>query len=292
MKNIEYKEIPSSIEEDQNKSRSIWKNGLFIGLDLGKSIELFFGHKREKKLDENGEEKEVTVAFSCKVQKPLTRDRAINAAEMAAYGLFDATDIASLNASLSRKYREDINNQEVIDHDEFIAWVKKELDKIGLINSNPSQKDNSLISRNDLIALSKIMMEEMSISEENAPKVKNFYPIWGEEGAEFGKSVDIGFRLRVVNREIKQNDLFEVISKHSLQADWAPGQGTESLYKRLDEKHKGTLEDPIPWPSDGNMTLELGKYYIDLGVIYQCIEAVGPIYCSLKDAARYVKPIE
>ena len=49
---------------------------------------------------------------------------------MIAYDLKDAMEVASFNASLSRKYRENAKDDECKDHDAFIEWVKEELDAI------------------------------------------------------------------------------------------------------------------------------------------------------------------
>ena len=65
------------------------------------------------------------------------------------------------------------------------------------------------------------------------------FPIWGEKDAEFGKEVEIGFRLRVVEGE--SDTLFEVIQKHKLQADWKPGIETASLYKIVEAEHAARL---------------------------------------------------
>ena len=54
------------------------------------------------------------------------------AEEMEAYGLRSSMEVASLNASLARKHRLDPDDSEVTEHDNFIAWVKRELDSIGL----------------------------------------------------------------------------------------------------------------------------------------------------------------
>lgn len=56
------------------------------------------------------------------------------------------------------------------------------------------------------------------------------------------------------------------------------------MYKRIDEEHQGTLEDPIPY--NGNMILENGKYYSQDGVIYKCIRDTGiPVYDDLATLA-------
>ena len=136
MKSINYIEVPLTETEDQNKGKTTWKDGKCVSIDEGRRhITLYLGHKTETRhVVSDGLEMDVEVmeAFPVRVEKPLTRVRAINAAEMAAYGLRDASDTASLNAALARKWREDINDIEVKEHDEFIRWVKKELDKIGI----------------------------------------------------------------------------------------------------------------------------------------------------------------
>ena len=47
-----------------------------------------------------------------------------------------------------------------------------------------------------------------------------------------------------------------------------------------------------PYPADGNMSLELGKYYKEDGTTYECIEATTPLYAKLRDCPRYAKAIE
>ena len=54
----------------------------------------------------------------------------------------------------------------------------------------------------------------------------------------------------------------------TFQAQYRPGEGTESLYTHIDEAHAGTLEDPIP--AKANMEYEYGKYYSEDGTIYLC----------------------
>lgn len=54
----------------------------------------------------------------------------------------------------------------------------------------------------------------------------------------------------------------------TFQAQYRPGQGTESLYTHIDEAHAGTQEDPIP--AKANMEYEYGKYYSEGDIIYLC----------------------
>ncbi len=64
----------------------------------------------------------------------------------------------------------------------------------------------------------------------------------------------------------------------TFQADWIPGDGTATLYVRIDEAHPGTLADPIP--AARSMEYTYGLYYADPddGKAYLCTrtgEAAG-----------------
>lgn len=71
------------------------------------------------------------------------------------------------------------------------------------------------------VTFARAMMNSVSLTASQALEMQVLFPIWGEKDAEFGKEVEIGFRLRVVEGE--SDTLFEVIQKHKLQADWKPG---------------------------------------------------------------------
>lgn len=111
------------------------------------------------------------------------------------------------------------------------------------------------------------------ISPNDALSVQQLYPIWGEQYAELGKIVSIGFRFNYRPSKDVEYTLYEVIQEHALSENWKPDTGTESLYKVVQEEHAGTLEDPIPWKL--NMVLENGLYYTDKGVLYKCIRDSG-----------------
>lgn len=128
MKAINFVQVPSSKLEDDNLGKTIWKDDKYISLDEGKNITIFIGHYTE-----GSGENIVTRAYPIRLDKPITRDKAINSAEMEAYSLNSAMDVASFNASLSKKFREDPEDKEVKDHDELINWVRKELTKIGIV---------------------------------------------------------------------------------------------------------------------------------------------------------------
>ena len=131
MKKIDFLQVPSTPQEDINKGVTFWKDGKCIGIDEGKYRVLYLGHKVETSTNEEGAEVKATYAFPVRVEKPVTRDKAINAAEMEAYNLVSPMDVASFGSSLSRKFRDNKNDPEVKEHDEFITWVKEELTKVG-----------------------------------------------------------------------------------------------------------------------------------------------------------------
>lgn len=136
MVDLGYIEVPSSMDDDDNKDKSSWFNGKCVSVDLGDSLMLYLGHRTYVSNYINGDgsvsDKTVTEAFPVRVNKPVTRSGAIIASEMSAYKLSSALEVSSLGASLARKFRDNPDDQEVKEHDEFISWVKTELDNIGL----------------------------------------------------------------------------------------------------------------------------------------------------------------
>lgn len=126
------------------------------------------------------------------------------------------------------------------------------------------------------------VINDIPLSATEALERKMHYPEWGGAGAPFGKAVDKGFRLRHRMSVAEDYTLYEAIQPHTLSEQWIPGVGTESLYKVVQEEHKGTKDDPIPY--NNNMELENGKHYSQNGIIYLCTRDTGtPVYADLKD---------
>ena len=139
------------------------------------------------------------------------------------------------------------------------------------------------------VTFARSMVNSVSLTANQALEMQVLFPIWGEKDAEFGKEVEIGFRLRVVEGE--SDTLFEVIQKHKLQADWKPGIETASLYKIVEAEHAGTLDDPIPYVQ--GMAFEKDKYYEQYGVIYLCILTTVTGYPNdLKDLPTIVQEVK
>ena len=109
-----------------------------------------------------------------------------------------------------------------------------------------------------------------SLSDEEAIQIKTIYPEWA-----------VGVEYTARKKAMYKGTLYRCISAHTSQADWAPDVAP-SLWTAIDEAHKGTLTDPIPY--NGNMALEAGKYYSQDGVVYYCNRDTGnPVYSPLAE---------
>jgi hypothetical protein len=77
---------------------------------------------------------------------------------------------------------------------------------------------------------------------------------------------------------------------HNKQSAWTP-DAAHSLFAPVPKNETGTIDDPITWVS--GMVSEAGKYYIDEGIKYLCIEESGiGLYAQPKDLPRYFKAVE
>ena len=130
--NKNYVEVPLTPEQDINQKQTKWFDDKCISLDEGTHVTIYIAHFTEPSCDFDGNETTIMRAYPIRISKPISRDKLINAAEMQAYGLATAMDVASFNASLARKSREGEDNADVKEHDEFISWIKEELTKIGI----------------------------------------------------------------------------------------------------------------------------------------------------------------
>ena len=256
---INYVEVPATQQEDINSGKSAWRNGKLVMLDEGRHVTVYLGHKAESRHEEDGTEKEVTVAFPVRIEKPATKAGAINSAEMEAYGLSDPMGVASLNASLARKWRLNINDLDVKEHDDFIAWVKRELDASGLFSEGADRVDSGQPTLEDVMSLSSIVAEGgIELTDTQSARLKRFYPEWDTL---IGKMLAAGRKVR------NEGKLYKVLQQHTASIEWKPDE-TPSLFGLLSE-HEGTMEDPIPY--ERMMLLEKGKYYTQYGVTYKCV---------------------
>lgn len=286
MIDLNYIEVPSSVDNDDNKGKTRWVDGRCVSLDLGGSVLLYLGHKtyvNDSYVDGDGSviSKTITEAFPVRLDKPVSRDKAIVAAEVAAYGLGSAYDVASLNASLARKFRNNPEDKEVQDHDMFISWVKVELDKIGL-KGDPDKDQMLSVSR--LCRFVKFIINKVELSSSEALSMKEYYPEW-----KAGINVQVGRYYRYDGK------LYECDQQHTTQDNWKPGNQT-ALWHEVVDGSAGTKDDPILYnnthdPGFEGMILEIGKYYSQDNVLYECVrDSVVPLIHDLKDLVDlYVK---
>lgn len=128
----------------------------------------------------------------------------------------------------------------------------------------------------DKEATEKINTYDLSPSE--ALQVKERYPKW-----KIGIDVVKGHRYQY------GEDLWEVLQGHKTQENWKPSLETASLWKRVDEEHAGTKDDPIPYAPP--MEIFKDKYYTQSKVLYKCIRDSGqPLSHNLSDlVGNYVE---
>lgn len=108
---------------------------------------------------------------------------------------------------------------------------------------------------------SKINTYELTYKE--ALSVKELYPKWKE-----------GIEVKVGEKYGLNEKLYQVVQAHTTQDNWRPDR-LSSLWVEV-TYHTGTKDDPIPFNEENDplfqgMILELGKFYTQGGVVYECI---------------------
>ena len=118
--------------------------------------------------------------------------------------------------------------------------------------------------------LTKKLVNSVEIDDQTSLRMKAYYPTFEEI---IGTEVDEGFKFTY------KDELWKVRQAHTPQDQYPPSIDTAALYERIDEKHLGTEEDPIPY--DPTMAVYNGKYYSYDGVLYLCIRDSGiPLYAE------------
>lgn len=154
------------------------------------------------------------------------------------------------------------------DDEDFPRYSFSDPSFVELLNSEEwtySEGEQPVINRqfSRLLALDELdkeATEEINtydLSPSEALRVKDRYPEW-----ETGINVKTGERYRV------EDVLWECIKEHTTQENWKPSMATASLWKVVDEEHKGTIDDPIVYIPP--MEIFKDKYYIQNGIKYKC----------------------
>lgn len=112
----------------------------------------------------------------------------------------------------------------------------------------------------------------LEVDDNTAVRMMTFYPAFESI---VGQTVEQGYKFTYGGK------LWRVIQPSlTIQAHYAPGIGTESLYAEINETHDGTIDDPIPY--HGNMALTSGLYYYQDNAIYLCNrDTINPVYHPL-----------
>lgn len=126
----------------------------------------------------------------------------------------------------------------------------------------------------NLLNVTKAGIQAMSLTDNEALKVKSMYPHWNEF---VGKSLTADMKVQYDDKLYRvRQDIATVLENQP------PSVDTAALYEEINETAAGTKDDPIPY--NNNMALEEGKYYSQDGVTYKCTRSTGQaVYNSLKD---------
>lgn len=163
----------------------------------------------------------------------------------------------------------------VSEYEEYLAFVSsvKSMVKEDLEIDPGTPKTASAPRMADIAKLLMLTVNTMSLTDNDALSVKSVYSEWETL---IGKEVKQGDKMQCDGR------LWKVLQQHTVQEQWRPGTGTESLYTEIVETASGTADDPIPY--NNNMELEQGKYYIQDGITYLCTRNTEiPVYQPLAD---------
>ena len=125
-----------------------------------------------------------------------------------------------------------------------------------------------------------------SLEDSVALTAKELYPTWKKLCETNFTAENKGYRFRY------DKDLWRTEqARYTFVEHYVPGEGTESLFSKVDENHAGTINDPIPYSK--NMEIFLGKYYTQDNVLYRCIRSSEqPLYHNLSDlVGSYVEVV-
>lgn len=120
-----------------------------------------------------------------------------------------------------------------------------------------------------------IEQASQSLEDSVALTAVELFPQWSQLVAE-GRTVNKGFRFQHESKLYRTEQPTYIFVAHYVPST----AGTESLFSKVDDTHKGTIDDPIPY--EKNMEVYKGLYYIQYDVIYLCIRDSGqPLYHDL-----------
>lgn len=213
------------------------------------------------------------------------------------YAIVDLLWAKSHGIEILSEMRTSVDQSKVILHEEMLVPFEDESFPrysfsdptfIELLNSEEwtSTEEEPVTNRDFSRILALNILEEEITKEINtydltpseALQVKDHYPEW-----------ITGIMVKAGERYLSDNILWECIKEHTTQDNWKPSMATASLWKVVDEEHKGTKDDPIPY--EPPMEIFKDKYYTQSKVLYKCIRDSGqPLSHNLSDlVGNYVE---
>lgn len=136
-----------------------------------------------------------------------------------------------------------------------------------------SDEDFPRYSFSDPEFINLLSSDEWTYPEGEEPVINkyNTYELIPSEALQIIRSLsrmDCCFTVKVGERYLSDDILWECIQGHTTQDNWKPSMATASSWKTVDEDHKGTIDDPIVYIPP--MEIFKDKYYIQNGIKYKC----------------------
>lgn len=146
---------------------------------------------------------------------------------------------------------------------EYRNLTDKEVEEI---QSHPAQTPGT--DQQALSFVRSLAMTATTLTDAQALSMPDILPTWSEL-LERGERVQAGVCL------MKEGQCYRVMQEVTPIESQPPGaDGMLAVYRPVDKKHAGTLEDPIPWVS--GMDCYNGKYYSHEEKTYLCKQDMIP----------------
>lgn len=225
------------------------------------------------------------MAWQCDevlVWMPITTDKVINAVIASKYSIAEEMRLLNdYNAYQSGSTQ--IVTDIVTEYKEYLSFTAAARAQV-MSDFNVEQPVATTVMSAricDVVKYVSMTVNTAQLSDKEALSIKPVYPQWEElVGKPKPVTATVGMRLQYNDK------LWKVLQEHTLQEQYKPGTGTESLYTEVVEStgdvEVGTKDSPIAY--NNNMELENGKYYSQNGVVYKCTRDTGqPVYNPLSD---------
>lgn len=152
----------------------------------------------------------------------------------------------------------------------IIEMTQEEIEELQRLQKEWKEREKQRpLSESEVFMLfTKQQINTLTIDDNTSLRMKSYYSTWKELVDAKFTAEKSGFKFTY------GEDLYKTIPpEQQFLPNWVPGQGTESIFERIDETHEGTRDDPIPYKV--NMTVHIDKFYTEDGILYRCIRNSG-----------------